>query len=120
MQKSITQTKNGSVEPLPVVEIVAFRTGDGEMTVDVHAANPFESSDAFGAASDIKDQNVHETVAELFEPEKLEGQRFGDVNAQLLARLIVDREIEKATFNGELLADDADPHQFDVETEVAG
>ena len=116
-----TTTENDSVAQSPaVVEIVAFRTGDGEMTVIAQAANPFETEDAFGAASDIEEQDVHETVAKLVDPEKLEGQRFGHVNAQVLARLVVDREIEKATFNGALLADDADPHQFNVETEVAG
>jgi hypothetical protein len=40
--------------------------------------------------------------------EKLEGQRYADVNVQWLARLTVDQEIEAAEFNADLLADDAD------------
>ena len=118
MQKSTTQVQNGSVEsPRAIVEIAGFRTADG-MEVIAIAANPFETEDAFVAVEDIEDAGVHERVADLIDEEKLEGQTFASVNPQTLCRLTVGREIEKAEFNGDLLAEDSDPYQFDVPTEV--
>ena len=103
-----------------VVEIIGFRAADGlEIYAEADPAHPL----GYKAAHMVADSGMIETLRPLFDAEKFDGQEFADVNAQWLARVelnVETTEVGPMEINGELLADNAEPHELPVTVEVMG